>query len=118
MQARNSLLFASTLILSSTIAIAPCVSAQNSNLKPSSLGITKLDDKTAAISAQFSTATTRDKRVGIFIGKEVVTLVDDGTSGDLRGGDGLFTTRVEFDFDAFTKANTQLAKVTSEGTTN
>ncbi|MDF3012004.1 MAG: hypothetical protein K0Q78_208 [Cellvibrio sp.] len=118
MQARNSLLFASTLILSSTIAIAPCVSAQNSNLKPSALGITKLDDKTATISAQFSTATTRDKRVGIFIGKDVVTFVDDGTSGDLRGGDGLFTTRVEFDFDAFTKANTQLAKVTSEGANN
>ncbi len=118
MRARNSLLSTSMLMLLSSIVIVPSVSAQNSNLKPSSLSIAKLDDKTAAISARFSTATIRDKKVGILIDKETVTLVDDGTSGDLRGGDGLFTAKVDFDFDAFTKANAQLVQATSEGKTN
>jgi hypothetical protein len=118
MRARNSLLSTSMLLLLSSIAIVPSVSAQNTNLKPSSLSITKLDDKTAAISAQFPTSTTREKKVGILLGKETVTLVDDGTSGDLRGGDGLFTAKVDFDFDAFTKANSQLVRATNEGKTD
>jgi len=112
MRARNSLFSTSMLLLISSIAITPVVSAQNSNNKPSALNITKLDDKTATISARFSTLSTREKKVGIFLDKEAVTLLDDGTGGDLRAGDGLFSAKVDFDFEAFTKANMQLAKVT------
>jgi hypothetical protein len=100
------------LLLIGSIAIAPVVLAQNSNNKPSALNITKLDDKTATISARFSTLSTREKKVGIFLDKEAVTLLDDGTGGDLRAGDGLFSAKVDFDFEAFTKANMQLAKFT------
>lgn len=110
MRARNSLFSTSMLLLLSSIAIAPVASAQNTNSKPSALNITKLDDKTAAVSARFPTVSSREKKVGIVIGKETVVLVDDGTNGDLRAGDGLFSAKVEFDFDAFAKANTQLAQ--------
>jgi hypothetical protein len=91
------------LLLIGSIAIAPVVLAQNSNNKPSALNITKLDDKTATISARFSTLSTREKKVGIFLDKEAVTLLDDGTGGDLRAGDGLFSAKVDFDFEALPK---------------
>src|SRR6478735_8991152 len=101
MRARNSLFSTSMLLLLSSIAIVPAVSAQNTNSKPSALNITKLDDKTAAISARFTSVSSREKKIGIQLDKETVTLLDDGTSGDLRAGGGLFTAKVDFDFEAF-----------------
>lgn len=118
MRARNSFFSTGILLLLSSIAIAPVVSAQNSNSKPSTLNITKLDDKTATISAHFSTLSAREKKVGILLDKESVTFFDDGTSGDLRAGDGFFSAKVDFDFEAFTKANMQLAKATNGEKTN
>lgn len=118
MRARKSLLSTSMLLLLSSIAITPAVTAQNSNSKPSALSITKVDDKTATISARFSSISAREKNVSILLDKETVTLVDDGSSGDARAGDGLFSAKVDFNFDAFTKANAQLAKTTNEGKIN
>jgi hypothetical protein len=115
MRARISFLSTSMLVLLSSIAIAPVVSAQNTNSKPSALNLTKLDDKTATISTRFANVPKGEKKIGISLGKELVTLVDDGSNGDLRAGDGLFTAKVDFDFDAFTKANAQLAKTTNGG---
>ena len=117
MRARISLFYTSMLVLLSSIAIAPVASAQNSNSnsnsKPSTLNLTKLDDKTATISARFPTVSTREKKITISLGRETITLADDGSGGDARAGDGLFTTKVDFDFDAFAKANAQLAKATN-----
>ncbi|WP_238582427.1 hypothetical protein [Cellvibrio sp. OA-2007] len=110
MQARNSLFSASMLLLLSSTVIVSAASAQHNTSKPSELNITKLDDTTATISARFPTLSEREKKLSIMLDKKIITLSDDGENGDLRGGDGLLSAKVEFDFDAFTKANKQLAQ--------
>jgi hypothetical protein len=110
MQTRIRLFSTSVVLLLSSIFLVSVVSAQNSNLKPSTVSITKINEKMASISATFHTSSSLNKKVAIVIGKESVVLFDDGTNGDLRKDDGLFTTTIEFDFDAFAKANKQLAQ--------
>lgn len=108
MRARNSLLITTaTVLLASSFSTASV--AQTANPKPNTLSITKLDDNTATISAGFATATTRDKKLSVLIGKTPVVLVDDGTNGDTRAGDGLFSIKTDFDFESFARANLQLA---------
>lgn len=113
MQARNSLFSATLLVLLSSITTVPFAYAQNTSNKPSELNITKIDDTTATISARFSTLSEREKKVSIFLDKKIITLSDDGENGDLRADDGLLSAKVDFDFDAFAKANKQLAQTTA-----
>lgn len=110
MRARNSLLISTATVLLASISFSMASVAQTANPKPGSLSITKLDDKTAVLSASFSTASTREKKLTVLIGKTPVVLVDDGTNGDTRASDGLFSIKTDFDFDAFAKANIQLAR--------
>lgn len=110
MRARNSLLITTATVLLAGFSFSMASVAQTANPKPNSLGITKLDDKTAIISASFTTASTREKKLNILLGKNIFTLVDDGTNGDVRAGDGVFSIKADFDFDAFAKANQQLAR--------
>ncbi len=113
MRARNSLFITLASVLFTTMGFSAASIAQTANPKPSALSITKIDDKTAAISASFSAMSTREKKLSLLIGKTSVSLVDDGTSGDLRAGDGVFSIKTEFDFDAFAKGNNQLARTTN-----
>ncbi len=113
MRARNSLFITLASVLFTTLGFSAASLAQTANPKPNTLSITKLDDKTAAISASFSAVSTREKKLSLLIGKTTVSLVDDGTSGDLRAGDGVFSIKTEFDFDAFAKGNNQLARTTN-----
>lgn len=112
MRARTSLLISTATVLLASFSFSMVSVAQTTNPRPGSLNITKLDEKTAAISANFSTATTRDKKISVLLGKTSVVLVDDGTNGDTRAGDGLFSIKTDFDFEAFANANIQLARTT------
>lgn len=110
MRARNRLLVSTATVLLTTLGFAAASAAQTTNPKPDHLSITKLDDKTATLSATFPNISSRDKKIAVQLGKNTITLVDDGTNGDLRAGDGFFSVKTEFDFEAFTKANIRIAK--------
>ncbi|PUA30641.1 MAG: hypothetical protein B0W54_09270 [Cellvibrio sp. 79] len=110
MRARNSLLISTATVLLASMSFSMASVAQTANPKPGSLNITRLDDKTATISANFSATSTREKKINVVLGKAPVVLVDDGTNGDVRAGDGVFSVKTEFDFEAFAKSNTQLAR--------
>ena len=99
------------MLLLGNLLVIPTTTAQDNNLKPSALNITKLDDKTATISANFIAGATLGNKIAIAIGEQTVALFDDGSNGDLRKGDGLFSTTIEFNFDEFTQANKQLAHI-------
>ena len=105
--------FFSLAIVSLLLGIGLDVQAadQASNAKPGTLTLTKIDDKTALVEARF-TAPQKEKQISIFIDKQENIFVDDGTNGDVRAGDGIFTAKVAFDFDAFAKANLQLSRST------
>lgn len=89
-------------------AVAQTNSTATSNPKPGSLSLTKLDDTTALVEATFAVL-PNENRVDILVGDQISTFTDDGRNGDQKAGDGIFSTTIAFDFDAFAKANLQLA---------
>lgn len=109
MRSHINLLPTLIVTLFASVGLSSLATAQVSNLKPDSLSITRADDKTAVIEARFAVP-QREKKVSIIVGREENIFVDDGTNGDAKAGDGVFTATVAFDFDAFAKANLQIAR--------
>jgi len=109
MQARKYLYTSLLTTLIATAGYASLTFAQTDTPKPSSLTLTKTDDATAIIAANFPFSETRQKEIRIQIGKEAISLFDDGSNGDVRAGDNIFSSKVPFDFSSFAKANAQLA---------
>ncbi|ACE85555.1 hypothetical protein CJA_2851 [Cellvibrio japonicus Ueda107] len=110
MRLRTNLL---ALALPASFCMAVGLQAQNLETpavdhKPAQLQLTRLDDKVALISAAFPSEQKRSKALTFSFGKTLVSLVDDGSQGDVRAGDGIFSAKIEFDFDAFAKSNAQL----------
>lgn len=78
------------------------------SVTPTSLSITPIDEKAALIKAKLP----QEKPGGeasVTIGDKVLVLSDNGKGGDEKPGDGIFSIKTEFDFEAFAKANLQLA---------
>ncbi|WP_083858293.1 hypothetical protein [Gallaecimonas xiamenensis] len=84
-------------------------SAPPANPKATSLSLTKLSDDSALLSGRFPQFEA-GSRFAFSLGKEEVEFSDTGENGDLKAKDGLFTAKVPFDFEAFTKANQILAE--------
>ena len=99
-------------ILVTTFLVSFAVAQENNEEKsvtPTNLSITPLDEKTALINAKLP----REKpggQVFISIGDKTLVLSDTGKDGDEKPGDGIFSIKADFDFDAFAKANLQLAE--------
>lgn len=79
------------------------------NTMPDQLFLKRLDDRSALIMGTFPLFKA-GSQVDIVLGKERLFLADDGRNGDERAGDGIFSIKTEFDFDALIKANEMLAR--------
>lgn len=102
------------IIISSTFAVAQKADSPSlaGDIVPAGLSITPLDDKTALIRAQLPQEKPGGE-VSITIGRTTLALSDTGKDGDEKPRDGIFSVITEFDFEAFAKANLQLAKTHS-----
>jgi len=83
------------------------------NPKPSSLSLKRLDERTALIMGRFLHRKAGGE-VPINIENKTLFLSDNGQNGDEEPGDGIFSLKIEFDFELFAKANQVLAEVNAD----